>query len=109
MEETIANYKMISLARESRGITQTDLAAALNVSQGKMSKIEQGLLNVSTELLCDLSKILDYPHSFFLEPESTYPPATPFHRKKKSLPRRQELLIESRANIQRIHFVKLQK
>lgn len=109
MKETVVNHKMIALARESRGLTQTSLAASLNVSQGKISKIEQGMLNVSEDLLIDIVEKLNYPKSFFFEPESVYPPATPFHRKRKSLPRRQELLIESKANIQRIHFAKLQK
>lgn len=109
MEQQTVNSRMIILARESRGYTQTKLAELLNVSQGKISKIEQGLLNVSDTVLEALSEVLNYKKSFFFEPDHIYPPATPFHRKKSSLSKSLQAMIESKANIQRIHFSKLQK
>ena len=109
MEQQAVNSRMITLARESRGYTQTKLAELIAVSQGKMSKIEQGLLTVSEPVLEELSEVLNYKKSFFFEPDHIYPPATPFHRKKSSLSKSLQAMIESKANIQRIHFSKLQK
>ena len=43
------NYNMVTLARESRGLTQSELAGELGVTQGKISKIEQGLLSISDQ------------------------------------------------------------
>ena len=47
------NPEMIILGRELRGLTQADLARQLKATQGKISKLEDGFLGVSTE---DLEK-----------------------------------------------------
>ena len=36
------NHEMLTLARESRGLSQTQLARGLGLSQGEISKIENG-------------------------------------------------------------------
>ena len=38
------NPEMLVLARESRGVMQSELARMLSVTQGKVSKLESGLL-----------------------------------------------------------------
>jgi Zn-dependent peptidase ImmA (M78 family)/DNA-binding XRE family transcriptional regulator len=98
---------MITLAREARGYTQAELSQKLDISQGKLSKLEKGLLGGSDETLKRLINILDYPESFFYEPETIYPAATPFHRKKKSLSKRIQCSLEAKANVCRIHVMKL--
>ena len=90
-------------------MTQSGLAQRLHVSQGKISKIEQGMQGVSDELLNGIASELGYPPSFFEQSGSIYPPATPFHRKKQSLTRKEESQVEAIANIQRQHFLCLQK
>lgn len=102
------NNKMIILSRESRGLTQRKLAELLKVSQGKISKVEQGLLGLSNDMLNNLEKVLNYPKKFFLESGQIYPPITPFHRKRKSLTKKLQSMIEAKANIYRIHILKLQ-
>ena len=59
------NYNMVTLARESRGLTQSELAGELGVTQGKVSKIEQGLLSISDQMLSEISSCLKYPQNFF--------------------------------------------
>ena len=80
-----ANPEMIILARESRGLTQSNLAKSLSVSQGKLSKIEHGVLNASEEILNKLSEELGYPIEFFFQDEPVYGAGLSplYHRKRK--------------------------
>jgi len=100
------NHNMVTLARNSRGLTQKDLSELLEVTQGRVSKIEQGLLLVPEDLLEKISDTLDYPKAFFFEPGHIYPSISPFHRKRKSLPKKVLNKIEAEANIRRIHVMK---
>lgn len=101
------NSNMIILARESRGYTQKKLSKLLDVTQGRISKIEQGILMVPEDLLNKLCDKLGYPKGFFFEPAFIYSPISPFHRKRKSLPKKIQCQIEAEANIRRIHVNKL--
>lgn len=61
------NYKMIELARLSRGYTQNDLVSLLDgVSQSTLSKFEKNQLQVSLSMVESLANVLNYPISFFL-------------------------------------------
>jgi len=106
---TQVNNKMITLARESRGYSQRELSQLLKVSQGKLSKVEQGTLSVSDDMLEKMENFLNYPKKFFYEPENIYPPITPFHRKRKRLSKKAQNFIEAKANIYRIHISKMQQ
>jgi transcriptional regulator with XRE-family HTH domain len=101
------NPKMIVLARESRGITQTDLADQLQISQGKFSKIENGLARVSLHMMEQLIHFLKYPKEFFYESLDIYPPGLFFYRKHKTLPLKAQTKIIADINIQRMHIQKL--
>jgi Zn-dependent peptidase ImmA (M78 family)/DNA-binding XRE family transcriptional regulator len=63
MQQTCA--EMIQLARESRGLTQNQLARKTSLSQASLSKIERGEQDVAEETLARIAKALDYPESFF--------------------------------------------
>jgi Zn-dependent peptidase ImmA (M78 family)/transcriptional regulator with XRE-family HTH domain len=80
--------EMITLARDSRGLTQGDLAERLGVSQGKISKYESGILQVSDEDLSKLCKVLDYPPVLFFRPlpMSCSASGCLYHRKRQSMP-----------------------
>ncbi len=97
---------MIILARESRGINQAELAKLVGVTQGKISKVENGLLSASEEMIQDISRVLNYPEPFFYEPAQIYPPGTLCHRKRQSLPRKDLGKINADSNI---HMIRLQK
>lgn len=57
---------MITVARESRGLTQSQLSSIVpKLNQGNLSKFEKGLLEISDEALEGISIALDYPKSFF--------------------------------------------
>lgn len=104
----MVNPEMVLLARESRGMTQKELAKNLDVSQAAISKAEKLPGNVSGSLLKGLSDILDYPESFFFQQEYWYAPATPLlHRKQKTLPQKIRNQVEAEANVRRIHIERL--
>jgi Zn-dependent peptidase ImmA (M78 family)/transcriptional regulator with XRE-family HTH domain len=106
---------MVTLARESRGLTQGELAKQIAelqnrpCTQGTISKIEQGLLSVSDEILNGFVKILKYPHSFFSQNEEVYSAGMSQHRKRASLPAKTLCKIDAMTNISRLHVKSLLK
>lgn len=84
------NPAMVILGRESRGLSQEGLAERLGVTQGRVSKIEAGLLPVPPLLIGDLARVLDYPEGFFFR-DGAVPGvgiAELFHRKRQDVPKR---------------------
>ena len=49
---------LIQETRQSRGMTQTQLANALNTSQSAINRIEKGGQNISLEMLARISDVL---------------------------------------------------
>jgi len=56
-------------ARSQRKLTQENLAQALGVSQQTISMIEQGRARLELARLLKLSRVLNQPVSYFIEPE----------------------------------------
>jgi len=81
------NPNLVILARESRGLTQSDLADLLSVTQGKLSKIESGISQISKDEISSISKALNYPEHFFFQTDQVYGPGVTdlFHRKRQSI------------------------
>lgn len=102
---------MVTAARESRGITQAELASRLGVTQGKVSKLEHGLLPISQSELNRLSQVLDYPPHFFSQNEPIYGVGTTelFHRKRQNVGSRLLGKIYAQINIRRIQLKNLLK
>lgn len=61
----IVNPEMIILARDIRGVTQTQLAKLSNIHQGSVSRYEGGLFEVPEEDLAKFAKHLGFPIDFF--------------------------------------------
>lgn len=106
------NPDIIRIARESRGITQGDLAKKLSVTQGKISKMEGGLLGVSEETVDGLSAALNYPNEFFYFNDSIYGHGISmigelYYRKRKNIPDKIIDKIGAQVNIRRIHLIRL--
>lgn len=102
---------MVVLGRESRGLTQSELAATVGISQARISKIEAGLLPLSGEMLKTLSSALEYPEHFFLQDEDLYGIDTSilFHRKRQTIAIKTLNKIHAMVNIRRIHVAKMLK
>ena len=80
------NYKMITLAREVRGINQKELAQKVStLNQGNLSKIERGLLKFSDKALIELAKVLNFPISFFEQETLKASLNEIYYRKQKSV------------------------
>ena len=78
---------MVTLARESRGLTQTKAAEMLGISQSLLSKIEAGLLlPIPDNLVRKMAQCFHYPKQFFAEKHQVLGPATSefFHRKRQA-------------------------
>ena len=78
----------IQLARESRGLTQSQLARKTSISQASISKFERGDQPVTEDALGRIAKVLDYPANFF---ERNVVPrglgvSGVFHRKRLGIP-----------------------
>jgi Zn-dependent peptidase ImmA (M78 family)/transcriptional regulator with XRE-family HTH domain len=56
---------MIEFARDARGTTQKDLAEAIGLTQGALSKIENGQIVASADVLARIAAHLSFPPSFF--------------------------------------------
>lgn len=104
------NPELVTLAREARGLTQVDLARALNVTQGKISKLEAGLLHASLETVEKLSVALKYPSDFFYQTDRRFGigPAEFYHyRKKKRVASGVLSRHHARIDIRRIQITRL--
>ncbi len=97
------NRHMMGLARDSRGLTQSDLAKALGVQQGTVSKYEGGFSIPPADFIEDLARTLGYLETFFFEPGRPYG-MPPFHyRKRKKLSVKSLSKIVAEMNIRRLH------
>jgi Zn-dependent peptidase ImmA (M78 family) len=101
------NYHMMTLARDARGLTQADLAAALQVGQGTLSKYETGLNEPPEEFVAHLANVLGFEAPFFYERGRPYG-LPPFHyRRRKKLSAKVLARIVAEMNIRRLHLIKL--
>lgn len=99
------NPEMLVLARESRGLTQSQLADLSKIQQGTISKIESGTLPPTEENLTRLSITLSYPLGFFTQKERIYGfgASVFYHRKRQSLPLTTLRKLHAQLNIRRFH------
>lgn len=100
-----ANPQMLILARESRGMTQGELANRLECSQGYVSKLEAGIQLIPDELLPALAAHLNYPAEFFLQNDRVFGYGTPclYHRRQKTIPALVLRRLQALANVVRLH------
>jgi Zn-dependent peptidase ImmA (M78 family)/transcriptional regulator with XRE-family HTH domain len=99
--EPSVNPEMVVLGRESRGLSQTELATALGFSQSKLSKIEGGLLDMSDAEMERISSVLEYPPDFFKQTARVYGPGLGefFHRRRQDVPQKHLAKIHARISI----------
>lgn len=88
------NREIIKLARQSRGLSQKDLASKLNIKQGTYSKIENEFLSVDDDLIRNLSEILKYPRDFFYQKKEVHL-VKGHYRRRISLPQKTTIKYQS--------------
>ena len=103
------NPEMLILARESRGLTQSELAKMLGVSQGFVSKTESGLLEPTLDMVTKLGGLLEYPVTFFQLADPIYGPGVTefWHRKRQAATARQMRRVYAEINKRIIHVNRL--
>ncbi|HEG43374.1 MAG TPA: ImmA/IrrE family metallo-endopeptidase [Phycisphaerales bacterium] len=103
------NHEMIQLARESRGLTQIELAARSYISQSHISKLERGEWSVPLLKLQQIAEVLEYPITFFFEQAFQYRFDMNFiyHRKRQSVSRTLLKKCEAQANVKIMQLDKL--
>src|SRR5438128_270097 len=108
MSEAV-NPRMIVLARESRGMTQSGLALAISTTQAHVSKYESGFLRVPDDVLLKLCHVLEYPRTFFYQTEDVcgFGSSCFYHRKRQSIPVSDLRRLQAKINILRIQLSRL--
>lgn len=103
------NPAMVTLARESRGVSQKDLADSISVTPGLISKIEHGFRSPTPDVLSEMSRLLRYPVDFFYLQDRVYGPGIGelFHRKRQDVPVRTLLKIHATVNVWRMHLTRM--
>ncbi len=82
---TAASPDMLTVARESRGYSQTELARRMRVTQGYISKLEAGVIEMSEDRLPALAAVLDYPVEFFRQRLRFGDSPCLYHRKRQTV------------------------
>ena len=93
------NPDMFTLARQLRELTQKDLAQEANVSQGMISMVEQGVKEISGDLLQELSDTLKFPEDFFYQDGGNVEPGMRYYRKRSSVKKKHLNRIDAELNI----------
>lgn len=103
------NPDMLRVARGAQGMTQAELAKALSVTQGKVSKWEDGLLVPSEDETERIAKHLQYPTALFFQQDTVYGfgSCCLYHRKRKKLPVKTLNTIHDHINVLRIGISRL--
>lgn len=98
------NSEMIALARESRGMSQKDLADKLGISRALLCQLEQNNRSVQDEMLEKLEKTLNYPRSFFTQEGDAYRTSVVSFRRRLKVPNSILSSIEANIQVYRLHI-----
>lgn len=103
------NPEMLQLARQFRGLSQIALSKAAGITQGYLSKIENGLIEPGEDILDTLSRTLAFPQNYFFSQDRVYglPISVHAYRKKASVPQKTLDSIQAEMNLRVIHYRKL--
>ena len=93
------NPDMFRLARNYRGLTQSDLSAQTEISQSLLSKFDHGVKTPTREQLDRISVALEFPVPFFIQTGDDLPSGLIFHRKRVSLKEKERSRIESEVKL----------
>lgn len=108
MKELQPNHAMIVLAREIRGMTQSELSArAPSVNQGNLSRMEKGKLSISDNALEEISAALNFPKAFFYQENVKTPINDFYYRKRQSVPKKSLSKLEATMDLIRMGLDKL--
>ncbi|MBS3177778.1 MULTISPECIES: helix-turn-helix domain-containing protein [unclassified Pseudoclavibacter] len=102
---------MITLLRESRGLSGAKLAEAADVSQSTLSKMENGLVPLDPDRMQRIARVLEYPLGAFewTDPIYGFGHTAFYHRKQQALPQTLLRKIQANVNLTRIRLERLMR
>lgn len=103
------NHEIIALARKARGLSQVQLALAIGVTNGLISKWEHGIATPPDDKIQALADALRFPSSLFFRPERVQGTDSVcfHHRKRKSMPARLLERIEAEMHLAQLQTKRL--
>lgn len=101
------NCSMIALGRESRNMTQEQLATKIGEPQSVLSDIERGKTEISNSLIEKIGAELQYPVSFFTLQKSINRLSKFYYRKRETFPAKHIAPLEAKIDILRKVYLKL--
>lgn len=96
------NPEMVTLAREARELSQTQLARTLGVQQGTLSKIEAGTIVPAADTLAEMARVLEVPETLFAQPLEYRQLPVSFFRRRVRVSSYQLKAIRARTNFTRM-------
>ncbi len=93
---------MIVLARESRGMSQAELALKIGMSATNLSKIERNEIGIADDMVQHISRATYYPAHFFLQKGNIFPENLSY-RRRHNVPQKIITPINSKINIIKNH------
>jgi Zn-dependent peptidase ImmA (M78 family)/transcriptional regulator with XRE-family HTH domain len=103
------NPALLTLVREYRGLSQSQLAERAGFSQGYISKVESRSLEPSDVAVARLAETLDWPPAFFERGDRVYGFGTAcmYHRKRAALTVHALREVQAKVNVVRLSLVPL--
>lgn len=109
MPKNNANPQMLTLARETRGWTQTQLATATDTVQPVVSRHESGIVPMTPKDVSGYSEALEFEPDLFVQTQPILRLGSTFlfNRKRAQVPVKIQRRIQAEINIQRMQIGRL--
>jgi Zn-dependent peptidase ImmA (M78 family) len=97
------NYRLLPIAREARGLTQSELVEKVpGLTQGNYSRMEKGTLAITQEIFHKVANALNFPVKFFYQPVPITTQEEYYYRKRLTMPRKHQVKLEANFDLLRI-------
>lgn len=105
---TKVNPTMVTMARDSHGLSQAALADLAGINQGFLSKVENGLADMSPETVSRIASVLRVPDELFYLTDPVAGPGVGCHyRRRQSATIGKLRELQARMNLARIRMERL--
>ncbi|WP_299620030.1 XRE family transcriptional regulator [uncultured Tateyamaria sp.] len=102
------NQDLLRIARQARGWSQSELSRRSHVSQANISKLENGLIGPTEDVLENVSDALGFPQNFFFQNDRVIGlPMSVQYRKRASVGQKAIERLEAELNIRILHIRRL--
>jgi Zn-dependent peptidase ImmA (M78 family) len=106
----VGNPDLLRVARQLRGLQQGDAALKLGISQAMLSRVENRLSPLGSDLIARAASAFDFPSSFFVQTDAVLGAPVSVHpmwRKKAAVSAREMDHIVAELNLRLMHLRRL--